>query len=57
MPKNDIFFKQYLTSSNYAHILEDWFRFKKQLKKNFKLNKYYYGDWQNGLPQGKGILY
>lgn len=20
-------------------------------------NKFYYGDWQNNLPEGKGVLY
>jgi hypothetical protein len=28
-----------------------------KVKKNFNMNRYYYGDWRNGLPQGRGILY
>lgn len=27
------------------------------MKKNANTNKYFYGDWHNNLPQGKGVLY
>lgn len=28
-----------------------------KLKKNFKIGRYYYGEWGHGVPQGRGILY
>jgi hypothetical protein len=28
-----------------------------KLKKNYKNNRYYYGNWFQGLPSGKGIIY
>lgn len=29
----------------------------KKLKKDLKTNQYFYGDWAQGLPNGRGILY
>lgn len=29
----------------------------RKLRKNFRINRYYYGDWGGGTPQGRGILY
>lgn len=55
MPASDTFFTSFLT---YNHGKSgSWPNNNLKLKKNFKINRYFYGNWINGLPEGRGIIY
>ncbi len=38
-------------------IVGFWEKNTKKLKKNYNNHTYYYGDWMNGLPKGRGVFY
>jgi hypothetical protein len=59
LPPDDQFLAAYINQSIHLVNISDYLMNNKAktLKKNYGLNKYYYGEMNNGVPTGDGIIY
>lgn len=59
MPVDDQFLISYFRQGRLSimFVVGFWAKNKKKMKRSYKNSMYFYGDWVNGLPQGRAVLY